>query len=87
MQEESAGEEAGFSLERRFGSRRQTRPAADQQCRGVFLDTAPAVSYDDGWTMASEFPSGSRSQNIGGTGSPQRLTASSTSTPVALNAA
>src|ERR1700731_474744 len=37
--------------------------------------------------MISEFPSGSRSQNIGGTGPPQRVTPSSTSTPAALSAA
>jgi hypothetical protein len=37
--------------------------------------------------MMSEFPSGSRSQNIGGTGPPQRVTCSSTSTPAAFSAA
>src|SRR5439155_8143947 len=30
------------------------------------------------WTMKSEFPSGSRKKNIGGTGSPMRITPSST---------
>ena len=37
--------------------------------------------------MISEFPSGSRSQNIGGTGPPQRVTSSSTSAPRSLSAA
>ena len=37
--------------------------------------------------MMSEFPSGSRSQNIGGTGPPKRVTSSSTSTPAALRVA
>lgn len=33
------------------------------------------------WTTMSVLPSGSRNQNIGGTGSPIRLTSASTSTP------
>jgi len=33
------------------------------------------------WTTMRVLPSGSRSQNIGGTGSPIRLTSTSTSTP------
>ena len=37
--------------------------------------------------MISEFPSGSRTQNIGGTGPPHRETSSSTSAPAAFNAA
>ena len=43
--------------------------------------------YEEGSTTISELPSGSRSQNIGGTGSPKRVTASSTSTPAAFRAA
>lgn len=40
-------------------------------CRAA-VPTRPGEGggYDDGSTMISEFPSGSRSQNIGGTGSP-----------------
>jgi len=34
-----------------------------------------------GCTISSELPSGSRNQNIGGTGSPMRCTSASTSTP------
>ncbi|HVC86698.1 MAG TPA: hypothetical protein VNC40_04635 [Gaiellaceae bacterium] len=37
--------------------------------------------------MMSAFPSGSRSQNIGGIGPPQRVTSSSTSAPAAFSAA
>src|SRR2546427_3011289 len=43
--------------------------------------------YSVGSTIVSEFPPGSRSLNIGGTGSPQRATSGSTSTPAALRVA
>jgi hypothetical protein len=48
---------------------------------------ASEVRQDEGWTTINEFPSGSRTQNIGGTGPPQRVTSSSTSTPEAFRAA
>jgi hypothetical protein len=43
--------------------------------------------YSEGWTTISEFASGSRTQNIGGTGPPYRLTSSSTSAPAAFSVA
>jgi hypothetical protein len=48
----------------------------EQSCKdagavpGISLTRPPGGGYDDGWTTISELPSGSRSQNIGGTGSP-----------------
>src|SRR6185437_16628302 len=57
--------------------------ALDLQAAGR-LTTDPG--YDEGSTTMREFPSGSRSQNIGGTGPPKRLTSSSTSAPAAFSA-
>src|SRR5581483_5870306 len=52
------------------------------------LPSSPASArYADGSTTISEFPSGSRTQNIGGTGPPQRETSASTSAPADLSAA
>src|SRR5207248_7976184 len=45
------------------------------------------ATYRCGSAMVSEFPAGSRSLNIGGTGSPQCTISSSTSTPAAFSAA
>ena len=47
-------------------------------------DGRPLSGY---WTTMSLLPSGSRSQNSGGTGSPIRLTSGSTSTPLAFRSA
>jgi hypothetical protein len=48
-------------------------------------DGAPTHTAQRTSTTSSTLPSGSRSQNIGGTGSPMRLTSASTSTPAALS--
>src|SRR5206468_10529531 len=45
------------------------------------------LDQSSGWTTISAFPSGSRTQNIGGTGPPKRETSASTSAPAAFNAA
>src|SRR5205823_9067067 len=53
----------------------------------MLCGNAKTQSYSVGSTIVSEFPPGSRSLNIGGTGSPQRATSASTSTPAALSVA
>src|SRR2546430_9453644 len=57
---------------------------------GTALDAADELKaelYSIGSTIVSEFPPGSRSLNIGGTGLPQRAISGSTSTPAAFSVA
>ena len=68
----------------------RTRRAPVRRRRRARKSTArrsTVVFSSSGSTTISELPSGSRSQNIGGTGPPKRVTSSSTSTPASFSAA